>query len=66
MGCSLRWRYDDGANAIVLDSSGDVYVTDYSSGTGSATIKYNSAGEEQWVARSVGFSDNKSAIAIDG
>jgi hypothetical protein len=44
----------DGANSIVVDGFGDVYVTGYSTGSGNdydyATIKYNSAGVEQWVA----------------
>jgi Beta-propeller repeat len=49
-------NYDDEARAIVLDGSANVYVTGYSYGVGDvgidyATIKYNSAGQQQWVAR---------------
>jgi len=54
-------RYDGPANdidvavAIGLDDSGNVYVSGFSTGLGSAydyaTIKYNSAGQEQWVDR---------------
>jgi Beta-propeller repeat len=40
----------DGAQAIAIDGSDDVYVTGVSAG-GCATIKYNVAGQEQWAAR---------------
>ena len=54
-------RYDGPSNGgdtaydIALDEDGNVYVTGYSDGGWSdadyATVKYNSQGEEQWVAR---------------
>jgi hypothetical protein len=53
----------DGAHAIAIDSSDDVYVTGVSAG-GRATIKYNGVGQEQWVARY--DSAVATAIAVDG
>ena len=45
----------DQANAIVVDDSGNVYVTGSSTGYGTYgdffTIKYNSAGDELWTQR---------------
>src|SRR6059058_1801315 len=60
----------DGAVAILLDSSGNVYVTGDSIGLGTGadyvTIKYNSAGEVQWVGRyDGGLGDAATAMAID-
>ena len=64
-------NYFDEARAIAIDSAGNVYVTgesvrayyDY------ATVKYDSFGQEHWVARYNGpqnSSDEADAIAIDG
>jgi len=61
-----------GASAITVGTTGNVYVTgwSYSPDTSSdyATIKYNSLGVKQWVARYNGPGDDydeASAIAID-
>jgi uncharacterized delta-60 repeat protein len=63
----------DGARAIGLDDSGNVYVTGISVGSGTdfdyATIKYSPSGEEQWVARYNGpgnGSDSGYALVVDG
>ena len=62
----------DGAEAIALDGSGNVYVTGESVGSNLfdyATIKYNSSGQQQWVARYNGpgnsIDDIPRAIAVD-
>lgn len=62
----------DLATAIVVNESGDVYVTGYSDGGLTsydyATIKYNSNGIEQWEARYNGLGDKydyATAIALD-
>jgi hypothetical protein len=63
---------DDAANAIAIDGSVNVYVTGYSYGsdTGNdyATIKYDSAGQQQWVRRYDGgdYDDFANGIAVDG
>jgi beta-propeller repeat-containing protein len=54
-------RYDgpgsdfDEAVALAVDNSGNVYVAGYSLGSGTivdyATVKYNSVGQQEWVAR---------------
>jgi beta-propeller repeat-containing protein len=65
----------DVATAIVVDGSGNIYVTGRSQRTSFfsdydyVTIKYNSAGQEQWLARYDGLgnaNDEAVAIAIGG
>ena len=65
-------NYDDYAEAMVVDDSGNVYVTGHSYGSGShhdyATTKYDSDGIEQWVERYNGpgnYHDTPRAIAVD-
>jgi hypothetical protein len=62
----------DGSEAIAVDGSGNVYVTGESVGSNLfdyATIKYNSSGQQQWVARYDGpgnsGDDIPRAIALD-
>src|SRR4029077_15606562 len=67
---------NDSASSIVVDSSGNVYVMGDSLGLGTgldyATIKYNSAGQQQWVARYNGpgngddYAAYARAIVLDG
>ncbi|MEO8513767.1 MAG: SBBP repeat-containing protein [Ignavibacteria bacterium] len=66
-------NYDDLPSDIVTDISGNVYITGRSTGNGSdqdyATIKYNSAGVQQWVKIYNGTSnyyDAATSIAVDG
>jgi len=67
---------DDAASAIVVDGSGNVYVTGYSCGSGGkkdkkdyATVKYNTDGKQLWVKRYNGPGkgwDGARALAVDG
>lgn len=61
----------DGASSLVVDPSGNVYVTGQSfeieNGSAYATVKYNTTGVQQWVQRyhpGIG-SDNAYALAVD-
>ena len=65
-------NYHDAASDVVLDPIGNVYVTGNSSGLGTfadyATVKYDSAGNDLWVARYNGpacFNDDAAALVID-
>ena len=68
-----RYNAPNGASgqAIVVDSSGNTYVAAYGSNQPNtlfcATIKYNAAGEQQWVAEYHGGSgaDEPAAIVVD-
>ncbi|MQY71165.1 hypothetical protein GH141_04445, partial [bacterium] len=62
----------DRASAIAVDDEGNVYVTGWSPGSGTwndyTTIKYDSSGVQQWVARYNGpgnSGDNAYSIALD-
>jgi uncharacterized delta-60 repeat protein len=62
--------YDE-VTSMVVDASGNVYLTGSSTGNGTGldftTIKYNSSGIQQWVQRYDGGGyDWASSIAIDG
>ena len=64
---------DDEASAMEVDSGGNVYVTGESAGTGTgldyATIKYDSSGNQLWVARYDGpasLDDAAWAMEVDG
>jgi len=76
----LQWQvryngpgnYTDQPTGIVVDKSGNVYVTGFSYGGSSdydyATVKYNSNGVQQWVDRYNGpadSTDKANSIALD-
>jgi uncharacterized delta-60 repeat protein len=63
---------NDYANAVVVDGSGNIYVTGVSAGSNTgqdfATIKYSGVGKQLWVKRYNGpgnGSDAANAIAVD-
>ncbi len=64
----------DIAYSVAVDGSGSVYVTGESEGSGTsvdyATIKYDSAGVQQWISRYGGLvttsADKGSSLAVDG
>ncbi|MCX6294745.1 MAG: SBBP repeat-containing protein, partial [Bacteroidetes bacterium] len=64
--------YDEG-KAIVVDPTGNVYITGYSFTSGAnndfLTIKYDAAGAQQWLTKYNGTGNNAdqaAAIAVDG
>jgi len=64
---------DDQAKEVAVDGAGNVYVTGYSTGSGTgydyATVKYNSGGTQQWAARYDGPAngdDEAQDLAVDG
>lgn len=63
---------DDAAGSIAVDAAGNVYITGSSYGNGTnldfATIKYNSLGVQQWVARFNNIGNNNesgNSLVID-
>jgi hypothetical protein len=57
---------DDKPDAIVVDGSGNVYVTGYISNNVYGTVKYDSVGGQKWVASySSGGYDFAIALAVD-
>jgi hypothetical protein len=62
---------DDTATALAVDAAGNVYVTGASWGSGTvagyATVKYDTNGNQLWVARynGPGSGDSATALAVD-
>jgi len=65
-------NYDDRAQALAVDTNGNVFVTGYSfasSGYGYATIKYSNNGLPLWTNRynhNLSSYDQATAVAVDG
>lgn len=59
----------DYATALAVDGDGNVFVTGYSRGSGTsfdyATIKYDTNGNQQWLARYNNGYDEATALAVD-
>ncbi len=63
-------NFEDRLQAMAVDKTGNVFVTGYSTETGTGydytTIKYNTNGEQKWVSRyNYGLNDIALAMAID-
>ena len=66
-----NYYYQDEAYALAVDAAGNVYVTGRSidccsgSGSGSATVKYDTNGNQLWVAHGPSSSGDATALAVD-